>query len=122
MDAELIDHEGQSVTLEATGSDTIKIHKIVQACLYQSLAPKKAFGRVWISSINEQLECPPSLIRAINAKAHELLAFINEYPEVASKLHMPHQDTCPLCGNVECPHWKSNGGENHYIRKEVQTH
>jgi len=102
MDGELVDPSGDSVTLEATGSDRIKIQKIIQACLYKA----DTEGSVWVSSINEIMECPPFLIRAINAKASELVAFKNRYPQVASRLQMPHPDVCPLCSNSACPTWK----------------
>jgi len=118
IDGELIDPIGNPIVLEATGSDWVKLPKIIQACLYQTYRD----GRVWVSSINERMECPPSLIRAINNHVSELLAFRNLYPGIASRLYMPHRDICPLCDNPECPRWKTNGGENHYIRKEVPTH
>jgi hypothetical protein len=103
IDGELIDSSGNTTTLEATGSDRIKIQKIIQACLYRAGKAE----RVWVSSINERLECPPSIIHAINAKASELVAFKNQYPEIASRLYMPHPDVCPLCDNTLCPNWKS---------------
>lgn len=118
IDGELIDPSGNPTTLEATGSDWIKLQKIIQACVYQA----NRDGRVWVSSINERMECPPSLIRAINNKVPELVTFRNQYPEIATRLYMPHRDICPLCDNAECPHWKANGGESHYVREEVQTH
>lgn len=118
IDGELIDPFGNPIVLEATGSDWVKLQKIIQACLYQA----NRDGRVWVSSINERMECPLSLIRAINNHVSELLAFRNQYPEIASRLYMPHRDICPLCDNAECPHWEANGGESHDIREEVQTH
>lgn len=115
MDGELIDSSGNTTTLEATGSDRIKVQKIIQACLYKA----GKTGRVWVSSINERMECPPSLIDIINAKASELVAFKNQYPEIATRLYMPHPDVCPLCDNNSCPNWKSlqnryhqHGGDN----------
>lgn len=102
MDAELIDADGNATILEATGSNWVKINKIIQACLYS--AGRQC--RVWVSSLNETMECPPFLIRAINAKASELVAFKNQYPQVASRLQMPHPDVCPLCDNSACPKWK----------------
>ena len=112
IDGELIDPFGNPTTLEATGSDWIKLHKIIQACVYAA----NSDGRVWVSSINERMECPPSLIRAINNKVSELFAFRNQYPEIASRLFMPHPDVCPLCNNEKCP-WNETegrrGGGNH---------
>jgi len=102
MDGELVDPSGNSVTLEATGADRIKIQKIIQACLYKPNAERS----VWVSSISETMECPRFLIRAINAKASELVAFKNQYPQLASRLQMPHPDVCPLCDNSACPNWK----------------
>ena len=113
MDAELVDGNGNPTILEATGSNWIKINKIIQACLYS--AGRRC--RVWVSSINETMECPPSLIGAINAKAWELLAFKNKYPEIASRLYTPHQDVCRLCNTIACPYWKPTRGENLEIRK-----
>lgn len=118
MDAELIDVDGTPTILEATGSNWIKVHKIIQACLYS----RGRRCRVWVSSINETMECPPSLISAINASVWELLAFRNKYPDIASRLYMPHQDVCQLCNTIKCPYWKPTGGENLEIRKEVQSH
>jgi hypothetical protein len=106
MDAELTDSLGNPVTLEATGSDRVKIHKIVQACLYKLSESGDSSGTVWVSAINEIVECPPRLIRIINTIAPELLAFRNQHPEIASRLYMPHRDICPLCDNNACPNWK----------------
>lgn len=102
IDAELIDAEGTPTILEATGSNCVKINKIIQACLYS--AGRRC--RVWVSSINETMECPPSLISTINATVWELVAFKNEYPDIASRLYTPHQDVCRLCNTVKCPYWK----------------
>ena len=105
IDGELIDPFGNPITLETTGSDWIKLQKIIQACLYRAGKP----GGVWVSSINERIECPPSLIRTINDKVHELVEFRNQYPEIASKLYMPNRDICPLCDNTDCPIGKPTG-------------
>jgi len=102
MDAELLDDSGNPTVIEATGSDWIKIQKIIQACLYRT----DKGGRVWVSSINERLECPTSLAEAVTAVAPKLVAFKQRNPEVASRLYMPHRDVCPLCDNRQCPHWK----------------
>ena len=115
MDAELIDADGNPTILEATGSNWVKITKIIQACLYS--ADRRC--RVWVCSINETLECPPWLIGAINARVWELLAFRNKYPDIASRLYTPHQDVCRLCNTIHCPYWKPARGENIEIRKEV---
>jgi hypothetical protein len=62
MDAELVDSLRNPVTLEATGSDRVKIQKVVQACLYRSSDSADSSGRVLVSAINEIVECPRRLI------------------------------------------------------------
>jgi len=108
-----MDPQGESVALEATGSDRIKIQKIVQACLYQSPDRRKDTGRVFVSSIEERLEVPRSLTGTINSNAPSILAFLSDYPEAAAQLFLPHPDLCPQCDTSDCPH----GNRNQFTKK-----
>jgi hypothetical protein len=97
-DLDMVDREGRPFTIEATGTAELKLHKIVQACLY-----KEKDERIAVSSIYDRMELSPWLIETVNTVAPIVDKFLKDHNEVSSQIFLPHRDLCPRCNHPICP-------------------
>jgi hypothetical protein len=98
IDLDMIDQHGNPVTIEASGTAELKLHKIIQACLY-----KEKDERIAVSSIYERMELSCWLIETINHVAPIVEEFLKNHPDVSSQVYLPHCDLCPRCDHPICP-------------------
>lgn len=89
--------EGQPVKVEVKSSKFLKQLQIVQSILYH-----EAGDKIVVASFNEILEPDDWLIEPVKSTAAELDQFLQEYPEQATQIHMPHRDLCERCVNSKC--------------------
>jgi hypothetical protein len=85
------------------GTAQLKLQKIIQAGLY-----KEKDERIAVSSIYERTELSPWLIEAVNHVASNVSKFLDERPEVASQIFLPHHDICQQCNHPVCPEKKEH--------------
>lgn len=98
IDLDMIDQESHPFTIEATGTAELKLHKIVQACLY-----KEKDEKIAVSSVYDRMELSPWLIETVNYVAPIVDKFLKDHSEVASQIYLPHRDLCPRCDHPICP-------------------
>jgi hypothetical protein len=95
--------EGQATKVEVEGSSYVKDHKIIQGILYHELSQS-----VVIVSRNEIIEPEPWFVDAVKSVATEVSEFLQEFPEEAARIFIPHRDLCPRCSNEMCSRSCSN--------------
>jgi len=89
--------DGQPTKVEVKSSKFLKPLQIVQSILYHETGDK-----ILVASLNEILEPSDWLIEPVKIVAAELNEFLQEYPEQASHIYIPHKDLCERCINSEC--------------------
>lgn len=89
--------------VEVKSAKHLRPWDIVQGILYHEPSSKIA-----IASINELLEPEDWLIESVESAAKELDEFIQEFPDEASEIRLPHAKLCMKCANTKCPFRKPN--------------
>jgi hypothetical protein len=89
--------DGQPTKVEVKSSKFLKPLQIVQSILYHESGDK-----ILVASLNEILEPSDWLIEPVKSVAAELNQFLQEYPEQASHIYVPHRDLCERCISSEC--------------------
>jgi hypothetical protein len=89
--------------VEVKSSKHLRPWDIVQGILYHEPSSKIA-----IASVNEFLEPEDWLIESVESAARELDKFIQEFPDEASKIRLPHAKLCIKCAETKCPFKKPN--------------
>jgi len=89
--------DGRPAKVEVKSSKYLKQMQILQSILYHETG-----DRVLVASFNEVLELSDWLIELVKSTAVELDQFLQEYPEQATQIHVPHRDLCERCVNSEC--------------------
>ena len=89
--------------VEVKSSKHLRPWDIVQGILYHESGTKIA-----IASVNDYLEPDEWLIESVQSAAHELDEFVQEFPDEAAKIRLPHSRLCIKCANTECPFKKPN--------------
>jgi hypothetical protein len=89
--------------VEVKSAKRLRLWDIVQGILYHEPNSKIA-----IASFNEYLEPEEWLIESVKSAAIELDEFIQEFPDEAARIRLPHAQLCIKCANVKCPFEKAN--------------
>lgn len=93
----------EQTRVEVKGSKNLKPWDIVQGILYHEPDSKIA-----IASLNDLMEPEEWLIETVKSAALELDEFIQEFPEQAAEIWLPHPHLCEKCANNKCPFKKPN--------------
>jgi len=89
--------DGHPTKVEVKSSKFLKQLQIVQSILYHEIGDK-----IVVASFNEILEPCDWLIEPVKSTAAELNQFLQEYPQQATQIYIPHRDLCERCENAEC--------------------
>ena len=89
--------------VEVKSAKHLRPWDIVQGILYHDSNSKIA-----IASIKEVLEPEGWLIESVESAARELEEFIQESPNEAAEIRLPHAKLCMKCANTKCPFRKPN--------------
>jgi len=100
--------DGQPTKVEVKSSKSLKALQIVQSILYHERGDK-----ILVASLNEILEPSDWLIEPVKTVAAELNQFLQEYPEQANRICVPHRDLCERCANPECSRGMRNVQRDH---------
>jgi hypothetical protein len=89
--------------VEVKSAKHLRPWDIVQGILYHEPSSK-----IGIASINEYIEPEEWLIESVKSAAIELDEFIQEFPDEAAKIRLPHAKLCIKCADSKCPFKKPN--------------
>jgi hypothetical protein len=89
--------------VEVKSSKHLRPWDIVQGILYH-----EPHSKIGIASINDYLEPEEWLIESVKSAATDLDEFMQEFPEEAAKIKLPHAKLCIKCADVKCPFKKPN--------------
>lgn len=89
--------------VEVKSSKHLRPWDIVQGILYH-----EPHSKIAIASINEYLEPEEWLIESVESAAIELDDFIQEFPDEAAKIRLPHANLCVKCDDGKCSFKKPN--------------
>jgi len=101
--------DGQPTKVEVKSSKSLKQLQILQSILYHETGDK-----IVVASLNEMLEPNDWLIEPVKSTAAELNQFLQEYPEQATQICIPHRELCERCVNPRCPRRDGSAQRDHH--------